>query len=536
VLRTVFILLCTLALGAQDVRLQVLSTTDLHGRILARDTYTLQPANQGWAKLATLIRSRKAQNPATLLVDCGDLISGEPLNYVRHRLKPELPEPSVAIMNNLGYQALVVGNHEFDFGFPLLRSVEEQAKFPFLAANVVFSDSGKPAFTPYVKVEVAGLQVAMLGLTMAAVPSASDPANWKGLTFLDPIETAKSLVPKLRDTEKADLVLVLVHGGVGQAAGSAWSGTPVQLLAEKVPGIDLILAGHTHEALATQVAGVPVVQALAHGKALGIAEFTISKEKSRWKVKACETRVEYLGTETPEDPQVLQLTSVLRAATDAYLNTSATELAVDLDGRWACMEDTALIQLFHTVMRKATGAQISAISSPGSRIFIPRGPTSVRQFYALAPHQDRVARIQVTGAQVRKYLEHAARFYQLSYQTQLFKAGMRPQDFDMLSGVSYALDISRPEGSRVVSLNYQGSPVREDQVFTLAISTFRLAGGGGYMDAIGFKGQPEVVLPTCLRNLLLEHVLARPSLSIPLANNWRLIPALDRERVLAQQP
>ena len=535
-IRSLIILLCALALNAQEVRLQVLATTDLHGHVLARDSYTLQPVNLGWAKLATLIRSKRAQNPATLLVDSGDLISGEPINYIRNRLRPDLAEPSVAIMNALGYQAMAVGNHEFDFGFPLLRSVEEQAKFPFLAANIVFSATGKPAFTPYVKIEVAGLQVAILGLSMAAVPSASDPTNWEGLKFLDPVETAKGLVPRLRETEKVDLVLVIIHGGLAKGPCSDWSGTPVQCLAEKVPGIDLILAGHTHEALTTRVAGVPVLQAQAHGRALGVAELLLHRDKNRWVVQGCETRLERPAADTAEDSEVLQLTAPLRAATETYLSTFATDLADDLDGRWSRMEDTTLVQLLHTVQRRATGAQLSAISSPGSRIFIPKGATSIRQFYALAPYEDRVARLHITGAQLRKYLEHTARFFERSYQSNLFNPEVKPQDYDMVSGVSYALDISRPFGSRVVSLSYQGFPVREDQIFTLAITTYRLAGGGGYLEAMGFRGQPEMVSTASLRNLLLEYVLSKPSLAIPLANNWRIIPALDRERVLTQQP
>jgi len=106
----------------------------------------------------------------------------------------------------------------------------------------------------------------------------------------------------------------------------------------------------------------------------------------------------------------------------------------------------------------------------------------------------------------------------------------------MVSGVNYALDLSRPVGQRVANLKYQGAPVKDDQVFTLAITGYRLAGGGGYMDAIGFKGQPERTSAASLRNLILEYALSRPTLSLSETDNWRTIPWLDRERVLVQQP
>ena len=121
--RWLTILLCALGLNAQEVRLQVLTTTDVHGTILAQDSFTLQPANQGWARLATAIRGLRAANGNTVLVDCGDATQGEPINYVWSHLNPKLPEPSMAIMNSLGYSAMVVGGLEFDQGLTRLRAI-----------------------------------------------------------------------------------------------------------------------------------------------------------------------------------------------------------------------------------------------------------------------------------------------------------------------------------------------------------------------------------------------------------------------------
>jgi len=106
-------------------------------------------------------------------------------------------------------------------------------------------------------------------------------------------------------------------------------------------------------------------------------------------------------------------------------------------------------------------------------------------------------------------------------------------NYDMVDGVSYALDLGKPAGSRVLQLSYQGQPVKPEQTFTLAITTYRLYGGGGYMAAIGFTGAPELITRVSQRNLILESVLARPTLNPALSNSWRTIPYLDRERVLS---
>jgi len=536
VLRWLTILLCALALNAQEVRLQVLQTTDVHGRIMPEDTFTLQPAAQGWARLATLIRELKASNPNTLMVDCGDATQGEPLNYVWSQLKSELPEPSMAIMNSLGYTAMVVGNHEFDYGFAKLRAVEEQAQFPWLAANVVYAATGKRAFTAYTLVDLGGVKVAILGLTTAAMPRLVDPGPIEGLTFLDAVATAKTLVPVLRDKEKADLVIVALHGGLGRLPCLPGDENQALGLAEQVPGIDLILTGHTHQQLSTTHNGVAILQAGVNGQALGVAEFVFRKVRGRWEQTRSQARVALPAAGAAADPAVVQLTAPVREAADRYLNTFATTLGADLDGRWARMEPTPLMHLMHSVAREASGAQITALATPGARIFIPRGATSVRQFYALYPYENRLARIRVSGRQLRAYLEHSARVFNYSHQPELFNKAVPTWDYDTLEGCNYVLDISRPVGARVVDLKVQGQPVKDTQTFTLGVTGYRLAGGGGFLEAMGWSGQAEFVTPGTMRNLLLDHVLSRPTLAPTVLENWRLVPALDRERVQAQQP
>lgn len=251
-----WILLITLGLQAQEARIQILGTTDMHGHVLAEDTFSLQAANQGWAKVTTLIRRQQALNPNTILVDCGDTIQGEPVNYVRNALRRDLPEPSVAIMNALGFSAMAVGNHDYDFGLPVLREVEKQAKFPFLSANTVDA-KGRPGFQSHALVTVAGVRVALVGFTTPGVPAMTEPANFAGLAFQDIVATARRLVPYLRDKEKAGVVIVLMHSGLGALQGAEGDENAALRLADQVPGLDAIFTGHTHQALQTGHKGVP---------------------------------------------------------------------------------------------------------------------------------------------------------------------------------------------------------------------------------------------------------------------------------------
>jgi 2',3'-cyclic-nucleotide 2'-phosphodiesterase/3'-nucleotidase len=536
-LRWLGILLCALALNAQEVRLRVLASTDLRGRILAQDSFTLQPTAQGWVRLAPLIRSLRAADPATLLVDCGDATQGEPTGYVWSRIKPNLPEPSTAIMNALGYNAMVVGPHDLLHGMARLRAAEALAQFPWLAANVTFAADGGRPFTPYLVLDQGGVRVAILGLTAPPpfLPAATDPAAQ--LIFQDPVNTAAAFVPLLRGKERADLVIVVLHGGNGSDSCTVDEESEVRCLAAQVPGIDLIVASHARQQLAPEVNGVAVLQGGSGGSALGVCELVLRKgPKSGWEVESRSVRVLQPGPDAAADPEVLDLTAPIRSAAETYLDTFATSLGTDLDGRWTRMEDTPVMHLMHAVAQKASGAQITALPTPGTHLFIPKGPTSVRQFYALVPGEDRICRIRVTGRQLRAYLEQAARFFNYSHDPELFNKAFDPRDYDTLSGCEYALDISRPPGQRVVSLTVQNEPVTDTQAFTLGLISSRLGGAGGYLAAMGWTGKPETESAEPFRNLLLDYVLSRPSLTLAADDHWRLIPSLDRERVLAQQP
>ncbi|HET8716051.1 MAG TPA: metallophosphoesterase, partial [Holophagaceae bacterium] len=179
---------------APEASLRILTTTDVHGHVMPQDAFTLKPEDQGWAKLATLIRQARAGQDNTVLVDCGDELQGEPLDYVRSVLHPEMKEPAIAVMNALGYAAMAVGNHEYNFGLANLRGAERQAAFPFLSANTLDARTGRPAFKPYVLVKAGPLTVAIVGFTTPRIPDWEEPANYDGLRFEDIVATAKTVI------------------------------------------------------------------------------------------------------------------------------------------------------------------------------------------------------------------------------------------------------------------------------------------------------------------------------------------------------
>src|SRR5262244_3339080 len=155
------------------VHLTVLGTTDLHGNIFPLDYYTDKPDARGLAKAATIIKQIRKDNPNLLLLDSGDTIQGTPLEYLHNKKNNQPPDPMMLAMNNLGYDAMTVGNHEYNFGLKVLEKARSEAKFPFLSANTYETGAkGTPEthYQPYIIKEAQGVRIGILGLTTPGIP------------------------------------------------------------------------------------------------------------------------------------------------------------------------------------------------------------------------------------------------------------------------------------------------------------------------------------------------------------------------------
>src|SRR5688500_4336378 len=199
---------------AQRVHIVVLGTTDLHCNILPIDYYTDKPDNRGLAKVATLIKQVRKDNPNVVLVDSGDTSQGTPLVYFHNKKNNTPPHPMMLTMSALKFDAMAVGNHEYNFGLKVLEKARSEANFPWLSANTYDEGTTNTHYKPYIVKEVAGVRVGILGLTTPGVPTWENKPNYVGLEFHEPLPEAKKWVPVLREKERADVVIIAMHMGV----------------------------------------------------------------------------------------------------------------------------------------------------------------------------------------------------------------------------------------------------------------------------------------------------------------------------------
>src|SRR5262249_675168 len=323
---------------SQEVTIRVLHTADLHGALAAWDDWADRPAARGLEKVATLIRAARADTNedtrGALLLDAGDALFGSPLVRTWREGPRRDPEPVIAAMNALGYDAMAVGNHEFDAGRATLDSAMARAKFPFLAANVVDARTGRPAFGTSLVREFAGVRIGVIGLTTPAVPQLMDSTLCSGLRFLDPLQVAREEIPRLRGAERCDAVIALVHMGLERdpgARGGESKPRPADVpnenlgyrLAYEVPGLDAGILGHTHQVVSSvKIGSTLVTPAGKNGAGLGRLELTFTRTSSLqpWKLLGCEASVTSVADTVASDPALHALVAPYAEATRAALD------------------------------------------------------------------------------------------------------------------------------------------------------------------------------------------------------------------------
>src|SRR5204863_3779194 len=182
----ILIIGCSADAAAQDrahAHVVILSTTDMHGHIFPIDYYTNKYDNVGIAKVATLIREARKTDPDLLLLDSGDTIQGTPLEYFHNKRNNAPRDPMMLAMNALQYDAMTVGNHEYNFGLQVLEKARGEAKFPWLSANSIEKGTTRTHYEPYLIKTVQGIRIGVLGLTTPGIPNWENPPNYAGLEF-----------------------------------------------------------------------------------------------------------------------------------------------------------------------------------------------------------------------------------------------------------------------------------------------------------------------------------------------------------------
>ncbi|GAB1344825.1 5'-nucleotidase C-terminal domain-containing protein [Gemmatimonas sp.] len=533
--------------GPRRVDLTIAATTDVHGRLRAWDYYAGAPdPTHSLAAAATIVDSARKANPdGVVLVEGGDILQGNPLLYVAARVRPTPVHPVIAAMNVMRYDAAVLGNHEFNYGVPLLKKAVGQAGFPFLAANVLDAQ-GKPWVAPMTMLVRRGVRVAIIGGTTPG-SMVWDRENLKaaGLTVTDIVPAVRSRVQEAR-RRKADVVVVLLHSGLDGAASydTVTTALPSENVAARVPreidGIDVVVYGHSHRELVdSTINGALLMQPRNWAGSVALGTLTLEQQRGRWTVVRRKGEAVRVAGHR-EHPEVLAAMRGTHEATVAWVNEPVGRTSVAWRADSSRVADMPITDLVNEVMRRTTGADLSATAAFSLDAALDTGAITQAELSRLYPYDNTLRAVRISGAQLRAFLEHAARYYRTVGADGRAAAGIVDPtvpgfNFDVVSGADYTIDLRQPVGSRITRLEFRGRTVQPSDSFTMAVNNYRQGGGGGF----AMLHDAPVVYDRDLdiRQLIIDEVRRVGTLEPAqyATRNWRIEPTAAREQAYAEQ-
>jgi 5'-nucleotidase len=496
-----------------DVTLSVVGTSDLHGHLAAL------PWLAGYVE--NLRQRRQADGGGVLLLDAGDMFQGT--------LESNLAEgaPVVAAYNALGYTAVAIGNHEFDFGPAgpapsptgpdddprgALKERAAEAHFSFLISNVVDKKTGKSVawrnVHPSVMVTVGSIKVGLVGAVTAATPHSALPANVAGLTFL-PLAPSINKQARWLRSHGAKVVIAVVHEGGActdfrdpEKLDSCDARSEIFAVAHELRGVDAIVAGHTHQALAQRVAGIPIIQSYSNGRAFGRVDLTVDRATGRVLTShlerphdLCQSGAhepcragEYEGRAVEKDGKVVAVTA---PAFEAAKNKSEEVLGVEVvrplpQNR---KQETALGNLLADLMRAARPADVAMINGGGMRAPLPAGPLTYGRLYETFPFDNAFASLRISAGEFRRLLARS-----LTHAVSLVA----------LSGVRMRTACEAGE-LQIALYRIDGTPIRDDETLSMTTTDFLATGGDGFF--AGAKIDYEIGVP--IRDAMAEALRQR---------------------------
>lgn len=533
--------------AATEETITILGTADMHGRIYAYE-YAIDEVDPdaGFAKIATLIKAERAKDPKLLLVDCGDTVQDNSAELFNDRPI----HPMVEVMNDLKYDTWSLGNHEFNFEKAFLLRNIAGFKGTVLSGNIYKTGTEERFVDPYKIFTVKGVRVAIIGMLPPHIPiwEASTPEHFEGLEFRD-ITTETEKILKEIDG-KYDVLVAAYHIGPDGEHGH----DGVEQIAEKFPQFDVIFCGHAHTRYQKEINGVQIIEPGQYGWALAKAEIKVKKTDKGMEVQSVVTE-NIKSEKVEEDKEILEKYAYVHKKSVEDANTVIGQITADFlpkvdyitgEEKVTTMptvqvEDTALIDLINEVQLHYTGADISAAAAFKNDMNLKKGEFKKKNAADIYKYSNTLMGIKITGEKLKKYMEWSASYYNTHKDgdvTISFDENIRGYNYDMFAGVTYDIDISKEAGKRITNLKLKGQPIKDDQIYKLAVNNYRF----GTLMSLKLATPEDVYYDSYLvyqdngriRSLIADYIqtVGKGKIGPKVDNNWKIIgaPGLNHSR------
>ena len=535
----------------EDVHITILGTSDTHSNLYGF-TYEddVETKNNGMARISTYLKEMRAKNPNTILIDNGDTYQGTILADAVYNKKPDVIHPVSKVFNHMKYDAVVLGNHEFNFGMDFVDKITRELEMPVLAANAVYKD-GRELAKPYIIVEKDGVKIGIIGLTNPNAP------RWDGekvdsVEFSSITEEGKKYVKILKE-EKVDILVVSAHVGIIPEYDEENGSDGAEKLLEEIPEIDVLLLGHYHTKSEDKIGNTLIGSPRNNGR--DVVQFDLKLEKKDGKFVVVDREVKTVDMEGVEpDQEIRDLIKEEHQSTINFIKGEGSDedgvtgggifgqASTDFQPKNEIegipegkLRDTAVIDLIAKVQLDISGADVTSVALFQDKSDIKAGDVNYGSLFNIYKFDNTLYTVDITGKELKDYMEWSASHYntwKLGDISISFDENVPGYLYDMFEGVDYKIDLSKPAGERIVDVKYKGQPLKDDEVLTLAVNNYRYSSGLKANKLVA--GNKKWESPKAIRDYLAEYIQTEGTINPEVSNNWEII-GIDLEHPLRDE-
>ena len=537
------------------VKLKIVETSDVHGNFYPYDFVRRQPSAGSLARVYTWVQQeRRRFGDNLILLDNGDILQGQPSAYYYNYIDTVSPHLTAEMLNFMAYDAGNMGNHDIETGRAVFDRWIGDCRFPVLGANILDTATGKTHLKPYVVLEREGVKIAVLGMITPAIPMWLSENLWPGLRFEDMEAAARKWIPFIREQEKPDVIIGLFHAGKNAVwMGGKYRDNASVEVASRVPGFDVVLAGHDHARACFKVANeagdsVLVVNPANNAVTVGDVEITLTLRGGKVTDKLVEGRLTDVGALEPS-PEFMQHFAGQYDAIQAFVSKKIGRFTQPISTRPAYFGPSAFVDLIHRLQLEIGKAEISLAAPLSFDARIEAGDIYVSDMFNLYKYENMLYTMSLSGKEIRGALEMSYALWTnqmhspgdpllLLRESSVSGAEERTffqhpsYNFDSAAGIIYTVDVTRPAGQKVTILSMaDGTPFDENRMYKVAVNSYRGNGGGELLTKGAGISQEElksrILFSTDkdLRYYLMQYIEQRQIVTPRSLDQWKFIPA-----------
>lgn len=551
---TSFLVLLLLAGGLfaqpKELAIKLIHTSDVHGQLFSYDYIKGCTFDGGLPRVSSYVKEQRKKYPnRLLLLDGGDMLQGKPSPYYYNYVDTVSPHLCAQMQNYMGYNAIVIGNHEIETGHPVYDRWVRQNNAPVLGANVLRTD-GSSYFKPYQIFEVEGVKIAVLGLLTPSIPSWVPQDMWKGLHFEDMEVSARKWMDIIRKKEKPDIVVGLFHSGVKYyKLEGLFNENASERIARSVPGFDVVLAGHDHTPYVNKIANVAGDSVLVINPGYGafqVSDVVLNLKLDSGKVVGKSAKGDLVKMKDFErDAEFLHHFEPQIEEVKKFIFRPIGVFDKAISARDLYFGPSAYIDMVHSIQLEVTGADVSFTAPSMFDAQIDKGVVRVYDLFNLYQFENLVYTMELTGAEIKDCLEFSYSLWINEMKSPDDHLLLLKKDdesgryvlqgyayrFDSAAGIIYTVDVTKPYGSRIaIKKMAGGKPFDLKKKYKVAINSYRACGGGGLLTMgagiprDSLSSRVLAVSPRDLRHYLMEWIEKKGTVSPRPLNQWKFIP------------